>query len=165
VTQPALRIGHGIDAHRYVPGRPLMLGGVRIPYGQGLMGHSDGDAIAHALADAILGAAGMGDMGGHFPSTDPRWKDTAGVDFLAAVAEKIRAAGWAVLSAHVVAITEEPRLAPHLGAMSQTMSRALGTPDGTVEVGATSTDGMGFAGRGEGVAASATVLLTPSPPR
>lgn len=159
MTLPMIRIGHGIDAHRYVPGRPLMLGGVRVPYGQGLLGHSDGDAVAHALADAILGAAGMGDMGGHFPSTDPQWKDTAGLDFLAHVAEKIHAAGWSVLSAHVVAITEEPRLAPHLAAMSEAMSRALGVPDGTVEVGATTTDGMGFAGRGEGVAASATVLL------
>ena len=163
MTERALRIGHGIDAHRYVPGRPLMLGCVRIPYDQGLLGHSDGDAVAHALADAMLGAAGLGDMGRQFPSTDPLWKDTAGVDFLAAVAEKVRAAGWRVVSAHVVAITEEPRLSPHLAAMSQTMSRALGAPNGTVEVGATTTDGMGFPGRGEGVAASATVLLAPSP--
>jgi len=165
MTTPAMRIGHGIDAHRYVPGRPLMLGGVRVPYDQGLLGHSDGDAVAHALGDAILGAAGLGDMGRHFPSTDPQWRDKAGVDFLAAVAEKIRAAGWSVLSAHVVAITEEPRLGAHLEAMSQAMSRALGVPDGTVEVGATTTDGMGFAGRGEGVAASATVLLTSSAAR
>ena len=164
MTERGLRIGHGIDAHRYVPGRPLMLGGVRVPYDQGLLGHSDGDAVAHALADAILGAAGLGDMGRHFPSSDPQWKDSAGVDFLAAVAQKILTAGWAVQSAHVVAITEEPRLAPHLEAMSQAMSRALGVPDGTVEVGATTTDGMGFAGRGEGVAASATVLLAPSEP-
>ena len=164
MTERRLRVGHGIDAHRYMPGRPLMLGGVRVPYERGLLGHSDGDAIAHALADAVLGAAGLGDMGGHFPSNDPHWKDSAGVDFLAAVAEKIRAAGWYVVSAHVVAITEEPRLAPHLKAMSHAMSAALGVPEGTIEVGATTTDGMGFAGRGEGVAASATVLLAPLAP-
>jgi 2-C-methyl-D-erythritol 2,4-cyclodiphosphate synthase len=155
-----LRIGHGIDAHRFVPSRPLMLGGVHVPYDRGLLGHSDGDAIAHALADAILGAARLGDMGQHFPSGDPRWKGAAGVDFLADVAGKLREAGWALASAHVVAIAEEPRLSPHLEAMAAAMSRALGVAEDVVVVGATTTDGMGFAGRGEGVAASATVLLT-----
>ena len=162
MSAPALRVGHGIDAHRFVPGRPLMLGGVRVPYGRGLLGHSDGDAVAHAVADAILGAAGMGDMGRHFPSNDPRWKDRAGCDFLGAVAEKIRDAGWTLVSAHVVAVAEEPRLASHLDAMADAMARALGVPAGTVQVSATTTDGMGFTGRGEGVAASATVLLAPA---
>ena len=156
----SLRIGHGIDAHRFVPRRALMLGGMRIPYDRGLLGHSDGDAVAHALADALLGAAGLGDMGRHFPSTDPRWKDTAGCDFLAAVAELVQQAGYVIEAGHVVAIAEEPRLAPHLEAMSTALSTALGVAAGTIVVGATTTDGMGFAGRGEGIAASATVLLS-----
>lgn len=161
MSVPSLRIGHGIDAHRFIPGRPLMLGGVHVPYERGLLGHSDGDAIAHALADALLGAAGMGDMGRFFPSNDPRWKDTAGCDFLQRVAEKIGEAGWQLLSAHVIAVAEEPRLAPHLDAMAHTMAAALGVADTAVHVGATTTDGMGFPGRGEGVWASATVLLAP----
>ena len=156
----SLRIGHGVDAHRFVPRRPLMLGGMRIPYDRGLLGHSDGDAVAHALGDALLGAAGLGDMGRNFPSTDPRWKDTAGCDFLAAVAEKLKAAGYGIEGGHVIAIAEEPRLGPHLEAMGEALSKALGVATGTIVVGATTTDGMGFAGRGEGIAASATVLLT-----
>ena len=155
-----LRIGHGVDAHRFVPRRPLMLGGMRLPYDRGLLGHSDGDAVAHALADAVLGAAGMGDMGRHFPSTDPRWKDTAGCDFLTAVAALVRDAGYVIEAGHVVAIAEEPRLGPHLEAMSTALSIALGVTPGTIVVGATTTDGMGFAGRGEGIAASAVVLLS-----
>jgi 2-C-methyl-D-erythritol 2,4-cyclodiphosphate synthase len=153
------RIGHGIDAHRFIPGRPLMLGGVLIPYDRGLLGHSDGDAVVHALVDAILGAASLGDMGKHFPSSDPRWKDTSGCEFLHVVAEKLREEGWMIASAHVVAIAEEPRLAGHLAAMSDAMSKALGLERGTIAVGATTTDGMGFSGRSEGIAASATVLL------
>ena len=162
MTPPQLRVGHGIDAHRFVPGRPLMLGGVRVPYDRGLLGHSDGDAIAHAVGDAILGAAGLGDMGRHFPSNDPRWKDTAGCDFLRSIAEKLSEAGWTLVSAHVVAVAEEPPLAPHLEAMAGAMEHALGVSAGTVQVSATTTDGMGFTGRGDGVAASATVLLAPA---
>jgi 2-C-methyl-D-erythritol 2,4-cyclodiphosphate synthase len=154
------RIGHGIDAHRFVPGRLLMLGGLMIPYDRGLLGHSDGDAVAHALIDALLGAAGLGDMGRHFPSNDPRWKNTAGVEFLNAVAGKVRDAGWTIASGHVVAIAEEPRLAPYLEAMATTICGALDVAPGTISVGATTTDGMGFSGRGEGIAASATILLT-----
>jgi 2-C-methyl-D-erythritol 2,4-cyclodiphosphate synthase len=153
------RIGHGIDAHRFIPGRRLMLGGVLVPYHRGLLGHSDGDAVVHALVDAILGASGLGDMGRHFPSHDPQWKDTSGCEFLKIVAEKLREEGWSVASAHVIAIAEEPRLSAHLGAMTEAMSTALGLEPGTLAVGATTTDGMGFAGRGEGIAASATVLL------
>ena len=108
------RIGHGIDAHRFIPGRHLMLGGVLIPYSRGLLGHSDGDAVVHALVDAILGASGLGDMGKHFPSSDPQWKDTSGVEFLKVVGAKLKKEGWTVTSAHVIAIAEEPRLSPHL---------------------------------------------------
>jgi 2-C-methyl-D-erythritol 2,4-cyclodiphosphate synthase len=154
-----MRIGHGIDAHRFIPGRRLMLGGVLIPYHRGLLGHSDGDAVVHALVDAILGAAGLGDMGRHFPSSDPQWKDTSGCEFLKVVAEKLRTEGWTVISAHVIAIAEEPRLAAHLESMSEAMSTALDLEPGTIAIGATTTDGMGFSGRSEGIAASATVLL------
>jgi len=153
------RIGHGIDAHRFIPGRHLMLGGVLVPYSRGLLGHSDGDAVVHALVDAILGASGMGDMGKHFPSGDPHWKDTSGVEFLKVVATKLDEEGWTITSAHVIAIAEEPRLSPYLQAMSDAMSSALGLEPGTIAVGATTTDGMGFSGRSEGIAASATVLL------
>ncbi len=153
------RIGHGIDAHRFIPGRPLMLGGVLVPYDRGLLGHSDGDAVVHALVDAILGAASLGDMGKHFPSSDPQWKDTSGCEFLHVVAQKLREEGWMIASAHVIAIAEEPRLSDHLAAMSDAMSKALGLERGTIAVGATTTDGMGFSGRSEGIAASATVLL------
>ncbi|HEY6468358.1 MAG TPA: 2-C-methyl-D-erythritol 2,4-cyclodiphosphate synthase [Candidatus Dormibacteraeota bacterium] len=153
------RIGHGIDAHRFIPGRHLMLGGVLVPYSRGLLGHSDGDAVVHALVDAILGASGLGDMGKHFPSGDPHWKDTSGVEFLKVVATMLDEAGWTITSAHVIAIAEEPRLSPYIQAMSDAMSAALGLEPGTIAVGATTTDGMGFSGRSEGIAASATVLL------
>ncbi|HUZ69733.1 MAG TPA: 2-C-methyl-D-erythritol 2,4-cyclodiphosphate synthase [Candidatus Saccharimonadales bacterium] len=153
------RIGHGIDAHRFIPGRHLMLGGVLVPYSRGLLGHSDGDAVVHALVDAILGASGLGDMGKHFPSGDPHWKDTSGIEFLQVVATKLEEEGWTITSAHVIAIAEEPRLSPYLQAMSDAMSSALGLEPGTIAVGATTTDGMGFSGRSEGIAASATVLL------
>lgn len=153
------RIGHGIDAHRFIPGRHLMLGGVLVPYSRGLLGHSDGDAVVHALVDAILGASGLGDMGKHFPSGDPHWKDTSGCEFLTVVATKLAEEGWTITSAHVIAIAEEPRLSPYLQAMSDAMSSALGLEPGTIAVGATTTDGMGFSGRSEGIAASATVLL------
>lgn len=162
MSEQSLRVGHGIDAHRFVPGRPLMLGGVHVPYERGLMGHSDGDAIAHALADALLGAAGLGDMGRHFPSNDPQWKDTAGRDFLQKVSAKLGAAGWMVVSGHVVAVAEEPHLAPHLDQMAVLMAEALGVDADAIHVGATTTDGMGFPGRGEGVLASATVLIAPA---
>jgi 2-C-methyl-D-erythritol 2,4-cyclodiphosphate synthase len=154
-----LRIGHGIDAHRFIPGRHLMLGGVLVPYSRGLLGHSDGDAVVHALVDAIFGASGLGDMGKHFPSSDPHWKDTSGCEFLKVVATKLDEEGWTIMSAHVIAIAEEPRLSPYLQAMSDAMSSALNLEPGTIAVGATTTDGMGFSGRSEGIAASATVLL------
>jgi 2-C-methyl-D-erythritol 2,4-cyclodiphosphate synthase len=157
----AMRIGHGYDAHRLVPGRPLMLGGVAVPHDRGLEGHSDGDAVAHALADAVLGAAGLGDIGRHFPSSDEQWRGVAGTALLARTAELARIAGWSVESAQVVAVCEQPRLAAHLDAMRAALARALGVDTDRVAVSATSTDGMGFTGRGEGIAASAVVLLAP----
>ena len=156
-----MRIGHGVDAHRLVPGRPLRLGGVDIPHERGLEGHSDGDAAAHALADAVLGAAGLGDLGRHFPSTDAAWRGADSLDLLRESAARARRAGWRVESAQVVIIAEQPRLAPHTPAMQQALSAALGVEAAAVAVSATSTDGLGFAGRGEGIAASAVALLAP----
>lgn len=156
-----LRVGHGVDAHRLVPGRPLMLGAVEVPHSHGLEGHSDGDAVAHALADAVLGAAGLGDLGRHFPSGDERWRGVAGATLLSRAAAMARDAGWTVASAQVVAICQQPRLAPHLDAMRAALAAALGVDAARVAVGVTTTDGMGFTGRGEGIAASAVVLLAP----
>jgi 2-C-methyl-D-erythritol 2,4-cyclodiphosphate synthase len=155
----SLRIGHGMDAHRLVAGRPLMLGCVDIPHDRGLAGHSDGDVVVHALCDALLGAAARGDMGRHFPSGDDRWRDTPGTDFLHEVAGLLAEQGMRLVSAQVVAIAQEPRLAPHLEAMSEACAAALGVDRRVVQVAATSSDGLGFAGRGEGIAASAVVLL------
>jgi 2-C-methyl-D-erythritol 2,4-cyclodiphosphate synthase len=158
---PALRIGHGVDAHRLVAGRPLVLGGVEIPHDRGLEGHSDGDAATHALADAVLGAAGAGDLGRHFPSSDERWRGVSSLVLLGHAADLARAAGWVVESAQVVVICERPRLSAHIAAMQQALSGALGVEPAQVAVSATTTDGMGMTGRGEGIAASAVVLLAP----
>ncbi|MDQ6856160.1 MAG: 2-C-methyl-D-erythritol 2,4-cyclodiphosphate synthase [Candidatus Dormibacteraeota bacterium] len=154
-----LRIGHGMDAHRLVAGRPLMLGCVNVPHERGLAGHSDGDAVVHALCDALLGAAGQGDMGRHFPSADERWRDATGAEFLRAVADLLSERSARLVSAQVVAIAEEPRLAAHLGAMSAACAAALGVDGALLRVTATSSDGLGFTGRGEGIGASAVVLL------
>jgi 2-C-methyl-D-erythritol 2,4-cyclodiphosphate synthase len=154
-----MRIGHGLDAHRLVEGRRLMLGGVHVPHDRGLAGHSDGDALVHALCDALLGAAGLGDMGRHFPSDEARWRDAPGVEFLRAVAAMLRDQGLRVVSAQVVAIAEAPRLADYLEAMATACSAALHIDRALLQVTATTTDGMGFTGTGEGIAASAVVLL------
>jgi 2-C-methyl-D-erythritol 2,4-cyclodiphosphate synthase len=156
-----LRIGHGVDAHRLVPGRPLLLGGVEVPHDRGLEGHSDGDVAVHALADGVLGACGQGDLGRHFPSSDERWRGVSSLVLLRHAAELAREQGLAVGSAQVVIICERPRLAPHVEAMRQALAGALGVEPSRVAVGATSTDGMGMTGRGEGIAASAVVLLAP----
>ena len=154
-----LRIGHGLDAHRLVAGRPLMLGGVEVPFDRGLEGHSDGDAAAHALADAVLGGAGLGDLGSHFPTGEERWRGVSGTELLRQAGERIREAGWQVASAQVVVLAEQPRLAGHTAAMAAAMAGALGMPADRLTVSATTTDGMGMIGRMEGVAASAVVLL------
>ena len=154
-----LRIGHGVDAHRLVAGRPLMLGGIEVPFDRGLEGHSDGDAAAHALADAVLGGAGLGDLGSHFPSGEERWLGVAGLELLRQAADRARQAGWEVASAQVVVLAEQPRLAGHTAAMATAMAGALGIAAERLGVSATTTDGMGMIGRMEGIAASAVVLL------
>jgi 2-C-methyl-D-erythritol 2,4-cyclodiphosphate synthase len=154
-----LRVGHGFDAHRLVAGRPLRLGGVEVPHGRGLEGHSDGDCVLHAVCDALLGAAGEGDMGRHFPSKDPRWHGVASRVFLEEVRRLVSAAGYALVNLDVTVIAQEPVLAPHLEPMRAAIAAVLGVEKAQVSVKAKSTDHLGALGRGEGIAALATVLL------
>jgi 2-C-methyl-D-erythritol 2,4-cyclodiphosphate synthase len=155
------RVGTGFDAHRLVAGRPLLLGGVQVPHTHGLEGHSDGDCLVHAICDALLGAAGEGDMGRHFPSGDPRWKGTPSLIFLKEVARIVAAAGFAVENVDATVIAEAPTLAPHVGGMREALSGALAAPASAISIKAKSTDGLGAIGRGEGIAAQATALLRP----
>lgn len=161
----ALRIGTGFDVHRLVVGRPLILGGVTIPYERGLAGHSDADVVLHALADALLGAAALGDLGKHFPPGDSRFAGADSRDLLRQVTAMVATAGWAALNVDVTVIAEAPRLSPHVTAMRQVMAELLALPLGAVSVKATTTEGLGFTGRGEGIAAQAVVLLTAAPHR
>ncbi len=154
-----MRIGQGVDAHRLAPGRPLLLGGVEIPHPRGLEGHSDGDVLLHALASALLGALGDGDLGRHFPSSDLRLAGISSGVILGEVAARVRAAGFAIGNVDATVIAQEPRLAPHLEKMQASVAALLGVETGRVNVKATSTDGLGAIGRGEGIAAQAVVLL------
>jgi 2-C-methyl-D-erythritol 2,4-cyclodiphosphate synthase len=154
-----LRIGSGFDSHRFGPGRPLMLGTVEIRGERGLIGHSDGDCVSHALCDALLGAAAAGDMGVHFPSSDERWKGVAGRAFLAEVRRIIADRGFGIENVDVTAIAQEPRLAPHVSAMRAGLAAALALDESRVSVKVKSADQMGALGRAEGIAALATVLL------
>jgi 2-C-methyl-D-erythritol 2,4-cyclodiphosphate synthase len=153
------RVGIGYDSHRFVAGRPLVLGGVTIPHARGLAGHSDADAVAHALTDAILGAAGAGDIGQLFPDSDPQWKDADSMELLRTAHELVRGRGHALVQADLTVITEGPRLAPHLPAMAAALATRLGLPAGAVHVKAKTNEGMGFIGRGEGLAVIAVATL------
>jgi 2-C-methyl-D-erythritol 2,4-cyclodiphosphate synthase len=159
MSTPSLRIGHGFDAHRLVAGRPLHLGAIEVPHGRGLEGHSDGDCVLHAACDALLGAAGEGDMGRHFPSRDPRWRGVASRVFVEEVRRLVEAGGWAVVNLDVTVVAQEPVLGPHLEAMREAIAGLLGVDTARVSVKAKSTDGLGALGRGEGIAALATVLV------
>jgi 2-C-methyl-D-erythritol 2,4-cyclodiphosphate synthase len=154
-----LRIGQGFDAHRLVAGRPLLLGGIEVPHGRGLEGHSDGDCVLHAVCDALLGAAGAGDMGRHFPSRDPRWRGVASRLFLEEVRRLVEAAGYGLVNLDVTIVAQEPVLAPHLEGMRAAIAGVLGVETEQVSVKAKSTDHLGALGRGEGIAALATALL------
>ena len=153
------RIGSGFDAHAFADGVPLVLGGVRIDHPRGLAGHSDGDVLAHALTDAVLGAAGLEDIGAYFSSDDPALEGADSVALLARAWERVTAGGWELANADVVLIGEEPRLAPHRDAMRERLAGALGVAPELVAVRATTTDGLGFTGRREGLAAQAVALL------
>ena len=154
------RVGTGFDAHRLVAGRKLMLGGVEVAHHRGLEGHSDGDCLVHALCDAMLGAAGEGDMGRHFPSADPRWMNASGASFLERTVRIVDARGFTVENVDVTVIAQEPVLAPYIEKMRASLGRGLALETERVSVKAKSTDGLGATGRGEGIAAIATVLLS-----
>jgi 2-C-methyl-D-erythritol 2,4-cyclodiphosphate synthase len=156
-----VRIGQGFDAHRLVAGRPLRLGGIEIPHARGLEGHSDGDVLLHAVASALLGALGEGDLGRHFPSSDPALAGIASRAILERVVARVRAAGLAIGNVDTTLVAQEPRLAPHLEKMQASLADALGTEPDRVNVKVTSTDGIGGIGRGEGIAALAVALLVP----
>jgi 2-C-methyl-D-erythritol 2,4-cyclodiphosphate synthase len=154
-----VRLGLGFDFHRLVEGRKLVLGGVEIPHTKGLAGHSDGDVLTHALCDAILGAAGLGDLGQHFPDTDPQWKDANSLALLARVVELAGAQGLRVAQVDTIVIAEQPKLAPHFDPIRRTLARALGLDPAQVNVKAKTTEGLEAVGRGEAVAAQALAVL------
>lgn len=153
-----MRIGTGFDVHAFGPGSFVMLAGVRVPHSHGIVAHSDGDVVLHALCDALLGAAGLGDIGQHFRNDDPRWKGADSRLFVKAVLEMLTARKLRVVNADVTVIAEHPKLAPHREAMQESLARLLGTQD--VNIKATTTEGLGFLGRKEGIAAQAAVLLS-----
>jgi 2-C-methyl-D-erythritol 2,4-cyclodiphosphate synthase len=151
------RVGIGVDAHALVDGVPLVLGGVTLDHPRGLAGHSDGDVLAHALTDAVLGAAGLGDIGSLFPSGDERFRGADSIELLREAYGQVVAAGWRLVNADCVLVGEEPKIAPHREQMRQRLSQAVG--GGEVNVRATTTDLLGFTGRGEGLAAHAVALV------
>ncbi len=158
LVEPAVAMGVGYDVHAFAPGRKLILGGVEFE-GDGLLGHSDADICAHALCDAVLGAAGLGDIGRHFPDTDPRWKGVSSLQLLREVAGKARVQGWAVGNCDVTLAARRPKIAPRAEEMRARLAEALGVSPAQVNVKATTGEGLGFVGRGEGIAAHAVALL------
>lgn len=157
-----LRIGQGFDVHALVEGRALILGGVEIPHHRGLLGHSDADVLIHALCDALLGAAGLGDIGHHFPDSDPRYRGADSRMLLREVLVKLKSAGFAVVNVDTTIIAQAPRMAPHIPQMIKHLAADLQLPETAVNVKATTTEGLGFTGRGEGIAAQAICLLARS---
>ena len=154
-----MRIGHGYDVHKLVPGRDLILGGVKIEYELGLLGHSDADVLLHAVSDALLGAAGLRDIGYHFPDTDPKYKGADSLMLLREVGEKVRAAGYRVSNIDVTMIAQRPKLKDHLPAMTQNIAEAVGIDPSRVNVKATTEEHLGFTGEGLGMSCHAVCLL------
>ena len=154
-----MRIGHGYDVHPLVSGRDLILGGVKIPHSKGLHGHSDADVLIHAICDACLGAAGLGDIGRHFPDTDPQYKNIDSRKLLCKVKAAIAERGWRIANVDSTIVAQAPRIAPHLPRMIQNIAADLDIPQERVNIKATTTEKLGFAGREEGIAAHAVVLL------
>lgn len=153
------RVGQGFDVHRFGGEGPLVLGGVTVPHAQGLVAHSDGDVVLHALIDAILGAAGQGDIGQWFPDNDPKWQNANSVEMLRAVVEAVKAQGWSIANADVTVICQSPKIAPYRLGMREIIAEALGVVTEQVNVKGTTTESLGFTGRKEGIAACAVVLL------
>lgn len=154
-----MRIGSGFDVHAFGPGDHVMLGGVRIPASRGVIAHSDGDVLLHALTDALLGAAGLGDIGQHFPDSDPRWKGTDSVQFVRHAVQLLAAGRWQVANADLTLLSEVPRVAAHRDAIRASIAAAIGVPPDRVNLKATTTEKLGFLGRAEGLAAHAVVLI------
>lgn len=159
-----LRVGFGYDVHRLVEGRPLVLGGVAIPWEKGLLGHSDADVLVHAVMDALLGAAGAGDIGRHFPDSDPRYRGISSLLLLSRVGDILREKGLEIANLDSVIIAQKPRLAPYMEGMASNIAESLGISAGRVNVKATTTEGLGFTGVGEGMAAHAVALLREATP-
>lgn len=154
-----MRIGQGFDVHALVPGRRLIIGGVDIPFGKGLLGHSDADVLLHAITDALLGAAGLGDIGRHFPDSDPRFKDADSRQLLRETARLVERAGFCVGNVDATVIAQAPRMAPHVAQMAANIAADLGIEAGRVNIKAKTTERLGFTGRGEGIAAQAVALI------
>jgi 2-C-methyl-D-erythritol 2,4-cyclodiphosphate synthase len=157
-----MRIGTGYDVHRLVEGRKLIIGGVDIPHDKGLLGHSDADVLLHAICDALLGAAGLGDIGKHFPDTDQRYKGISSIALLAEVAGKLAGEGYRVNNIDATIVAERPKMAPHISAMTGNIAAAVKTGPAAINVKATTTEGLGFTGRGEGIAAYAACTIEPA---
>jgi 2-C-methyl-D-erythritol 2,4-cyclodiphosphate synthase len=153
-----MRIGIGYDSHRLVEGRDLIIGGVNIPFEKGLLGHSDADVLCHAIIDSIIGALGLGDIGSHFPDTDPKWKDASSIDLLKRIVALARVNGYDVAWIDSSIIAEKPKLSPYIEAMQNKISES-GIPPALINIKAKTNEGMGFIGRGEGIAAQAVCLL------
>ncbi len=153
-----MRIGIGYDSHRLVKGRKLVLGGVNIPFGKGLIGHSDADVLCHAIIDSVIGALGLGDIGEHFPDTDPAWKDASSVNLLKYIVGLVRANGYNVSWIDAIVIAERPKLSPFIESMKEAISQS-GIPSGLINIKAKTNEGMGLIGRGGGIAAHAVCLL------
>ncbi len=153
------RVGHGFDAHRLVEGRRLILGGIAIPHERGALGHSDADVLAHAISDALLGAAALGDLGGHFPDSDPQWKDADSIVLLEACAARVRQSGYRIANIDATIVVERPKLAPYIGAMREHLANRLGLALEYVSVKAKTSEGMGYTGDGSGIAAFAVASI------
>lgn len=154
-----MRIGHGYDVHRLVEGRKLILGGVELDFSLGLLGHSDADVLLHAVSDALLGAAGLGDIGRHFPDTDPQYKDADSLELLRIVGQKIFAAGYQISNIDVTVLAQKPKLKEHIGRMEENIARVLNMDASRVNVKATTEEGLGFTGAMEGIACHAVCIL------
>ena len=154
-----MRIGHGYDVHKLAEGRDLILGGVKIPYEKGLLGHSDADVLLHAVSDALLGAAGLGDIGRHFPDTDPRYKGADSLELLRVVGQKVRAAGYRVSNVDVTMIAQRPKLKDYIDRMKENIASVLEIASDRVNVKATTEEHLGFTGTGEGMSCHAVCLL------
>lgn len=155
------RSGIGYDVHRFAEGRPLILGGVDIPFEKGLLGHSDADVLLHAIADALLGAAALGDIGVHFPPTDPKWKDLDSVEIVTHSIALLAGNGWEPVNLDATVIAEEPKVNPHVSAMKERIHEATGMPLSAISIKATTNERMGWIGREEGIAAIATAMIAP----